>query len=107
MTTLRTYGNLAEAGFAKSLLESAGIRAELADEHSYGLGYGPVISELRLQVDEADLDRAREVLEKGPDVPQTTRESLSPEETSRVAPGGPRFPAGIFVAAVVGFLVLL
>jgi hypothetical protein len=107
MTTLRTYGNLAEAGFAKSLLESAGIRAELADEHSYGIGYGPVVSELRLQVDEMDLDRAREVLDKGPDVPQPPREVVSPDEMSRLAKRGSRFPAGIFIALAVGFLALL
>jgi hypothetical protein len=107
MTTLRTYGNLAEAGFAKSLLESAGIRAELADEHSYGIGYGPVVSELRLQVGEADLERARQVLDKGPDAPEPPRESVTTEDEARLAMKGSRFPAGIFIAGGIGFLALL
>src|SRR6266511_6432925 len=104
MTTVRTYGNLAEAGFAKSLLEAAGVRAELADEHTYGLGYGPVVGELRLQVDEADLERARQVLDKGPDA-----SSQPPKETQDFEPKekGRRFPAGIFVAVGVAFVVLL
>jgi Putative prokaryotic signal transducing protein len=100
MTTLRTYGNLAEAGFAKSLLESAGIRAELADEHSYGLGYGVVVCELRLQVEEADLERARKVLEEGPDVPVSpAMESAGVDQGPGLARKGARFPAGIFVAS--------
>jgi Putative prokaryotic signal transducing protein len=108
MTTVQTYGNLAEAGFAKSLLESAGIRAELADEHSYGLGYGPVVCELRLQVDEADLERARKVLAEGPDaLASPAIESPSVDREDDLAPKGSRFPAGIFVAGGIAFLVLL
>src|SRR5688572_16438721 len=107
MITLRTYGNLAEAGFAKSLLESAGIRAELANESSYSVGIGAVVSELRLQVDEADLDRARQVLAEGPDAPLPPH-SVSPlvDQKPALAPKGSRFPAGIFVAVSVGLLVL-
>jgi hypothetical protein len=61
MKTLRTYGNLAEAGFAKSLLEAAGITAELADENAYAAGYGRVVGDLRLQVDEQDFEKATHV----------------------------------------------
>src|SRR4029434_6728849 len=108
MTTVQTYGNLAEAGFAKSLLESAGIRAELADEHTYGLGYGPVVCELRLQVEEGDLERARKVLAEGPDALASPEiESTSVDQEAGLAPKGSRFPAGIFVAGGIAFLVLL
>src|SRR5262245_51503271 len=34
MKTVKTFGNLADAGFAHSLLESAGIPAFIADEQS-------------------------------------------------------------------------
>jgi hypothetical protein len=45
--TLRTYGNLAEAGFAKSLLEAAEIPAEIADEQMYWRG----VTDYRIQYD--------------------------------------------------------
>jgi Putative prokaryotic signal transducing protein len=107
MTTVRTYGNLAEAGFAKSLLEAAGISAELANESSYSVGYGAVVCELRLQVDEADLDRARHVLAEGPDAPSPPpAESSFVDQGPALPPEGSRFPAGIFVAILVGSLVL-
>lgn len=108
MTTVRTYGNLAEAGFAKSLLESVGIRAELANENSYGIGYGPIVSELQLQVDEADLERARKVLAEGPDA-GSPLSIAAPKESldSEVPAKGARFPAGIFIASGVAFLALL
>src|SRR4030095_6224206 len=108
MTTVQTYGNVAEACLAKSLLESAGIRAELADEHTYGLGYGPVVCELRLQVEEGDLERARKVLAEGPDALASPEiESTSVDREAGLAPKGSRFPAGIFVAGGIAFLVLL
>jgi Putative prokaryotic signal transducing protein len=105
MITVRTFGNLAEAGFAKSLLESAGIRAELADEHTYTLGYGPGTGSLRLQVDEADLESAIQVLKEGPDADIPRPVEAPPPSVGEART--PRFPAGIFIAAAVLFAAIL
>lgn len=108
MITVRTYGNLADAGFAKSLLEAVGIRAELADEHSYALGCGPGAGGLRLQVEEADVERAQKVLTEGPDAVLASSDGAQREAPSLEPQAkGPRFPAGIFIAAGVAFLAIL
>jgi hypothetical protein len=62
MTTIRNYLNPAEAGLAKSLLEAAGIPAFVADEDSTSSGYGTVLGGVRLQVQDADVERARQIL---------------------------------------------
>ena len=64
MKTVKTFSNLAEAGFADSLLEAAGIPALLADEQSFLWSYGVAIP-IRLQVEDAEFERARQVLERG------------------------------------------
>ena len=46
MKTIRRFSNVAEVGFARSLLEAAGIHATLADEHVYTLG--PLCEGIRL-----------------------------------------------------------
>ena len=111
MKTLRTYGNLAEAGFAQSLLESAGIPAALADENAYTLGYGRVVGDIRLQVEEQDVEKAGHVLREGPDAPVFHAGQAAPPDDAETAGAGsgptPRFPAGVFIAIGVAFLVLL
>ena len=99
MKTVRTFGNLAEAGFASSLLEAAGIKALLADEQSFSIGYGPTMGGLRVQVDDADFERAVRVLDEGPDAPVTTPPEPMPEM-------GGRIPTGLFVAGAVALAVL-
>jgi Putative prokaryotic signal transducing protein len=64
MITLRRYTDLGQAELDKSVLEAAGIPAFLAGENSASVGYGGVLGELRLQVQEADADRARRVLDE-------------------------------------------
>jgi putative signal transducing protein len=61
--TIKTYGNLAEAGFASSLLEAHGIGAFLADEYTFTLTPGAAICPIRLQVDEADAEQAKLILD--------------------------------------------
>ena len=100
MKTVRTYWNLAEAGFASSLLESAGIQALMADEQSFTLGYGQAMGGLRLQVDDADFERALRVLEQGPDAAVVTPKDLPPE------PGG-HIPVGLFVAVAALAVVIV
>ncbi|MDD5262308.1 MAG: DUF2007 domain-containing protein [Methylacidiphilales bacterium] len=70
MITLKQYTDLVKAGSDKALLETAGIPAFLAGENNAAIGYGSVLGELRLQVQEVDADRAREVLNE--------REGLAP-----------------------------
>ena len=64
MKTVKTFGNLAEAGFACSLLEASGICAALADEQSFLMTPGMVTGGIRLQVEDADCERALEVLDR-------------------------------------------
>lgn len=62
MITIATYRNLMSAELAKTRLESCDIKAMIADAFSYTLGYGSVIDGVRLQVPEADIERAKEIL---------------------------------------------
>ena len=104
MKTVRIFTNLAEAGFACSLLESAGIRASLADEQSFLLVAGVATTGIRLQVEDPDFEWAERALAEGPDAtgPSADDSALSPDEGE--ASGG--IPVGLFVA-VAGVLVLL
>ena len=64
MTTLRQYIDVARAELDKSLLEAAGIPSFIADENSLSIGYGSILGGVRLQVQDADADRARRVLQE-------------------------------------------
>ena len=70
MVTLRTFQNPAEAGLAKSTLEAANIRCELADENAgiYAIGVP-----IRLLVAEEQVDEARRVLDS--DAEQTAADT--------------------------------
>lgn len=103
MKTVKTYGNLSEAGFASSLLEAAGIRAFLADEQTFTIGYGVGVGQIRLQVEDADWDRAIQVLEHGPDAAALAAPSAE-MESAAAEPG--RIPIGLFVAVAVFFCLL-
>lgn len=62
MITIATYRNLMSAELAKTRLEFYGVKAMIADEYSYTLGYGAVMDGVRLQVPAADAERAQEIL---------------------------------------------
>ncbi len=65
MTTLRSYQNIGEAGFAQSLLEAAGIPAVL--EHEAAAVFAPVgVCSVRLQVAEESLLEADRILAEHP-----------------------------------------
>jgi hypothetical protein len=68
LVTVRRYRDLAEAYVGRSLLESAGIRAWIADEHLIRMDwfYSNLIGGMRLQVDESEEADARKILEEGP-----------------------------------------
>jgi len=80
MVTVRQYINPSEAELDKTLLEDAGIPAFLADENSMWVGFGGVLGGVRLQVEDADLDRARRVLEELAGVTPLTDDFVPPEE---------------------------
>ncbi len=65
MTTLRSYQNLGEAGFAQSLLEAAGIPVVLADEAATALSPAGV-SAVRLQVPQEHVAEAQRILADHP-----------------------------------------
>ncbi len=65
MKTIRSYGNSAEANFARSLLESAGLQASLADELAYTMEPPLVPWGIRLQVPDEEVARALEILDQG------------------------------------------
>lgn len=66
LVTVRRYRDLPEALVGRSLLESAGIEAWVADEHLVRMDwfYSNLVGGMRLQVDERDEAAAREILEK-------------------------------------------
>jgi Putative prokaryotic signal transducing protein len=63
---VRRYRDLAEAYAGRSLLESAGIPAWIADENLVRMDwfYSNMVGGLRLQVDERDEATAREILDE-------------------------------------------
>ncbi|HEY2466540.1 MAG TPA: DUF2007 domain-containing protein [Terracidiphilus sp.] len=64
LVTVRRYRDLPEAFVGRSLLESAGIPAWIADEHLVGMNwfYSNLVGGMRLQVDERDEAAALEIL---------------------------------------------
>ena len=67
LVTVRRYRDLAEAYVGRSLLESAGISAWIADENLVRMDwfFSNLIGGMRLQVDESDEAAAQEILEEG------------------------------------------
>ena len=107
MKTIKTFGNLAEAGFASSLLEAAGIPAALADEESFQMVAGLGMQGIRLQVEDADCERALKVLAEGPDAADREVESSPTSPISQDQNNGNgKIPTALFVAAAA-LLVLL
>jgi len=86
MVIVRQYINPSEAELDKTLLEEAGIPVFLADTNSMSLGYGGVLGGVRLQVEDADLDRARRVLDEREGVTPLTDDFVPPEEPPPVEP---------------------
>jgi len=66
LVTIRQFGNLAEALFAKGCLESAGIECFLADANMAWID-SPVVRGMRLQVSQDDAAIAIELLESAAD----------------------------------------
>ena len=105
MITLRKYFDVVKAEMDKSLLESAGIPAFVAGENSAAIGYGGIIGELRLQVDDADAERARETLRENQDATPLTDDFIPPEttpsETPRLEIAAPDSRRAVFSTLVI------
>jgi hypothetical protein len=93
MVTLRKYMVLAQAERDRSLLEAAEIPVFLADECSAVSGYASVLGEIRLQVEQEDVDRARRVLDQHEGFMPLPDDFVPPEEP----PAAPSKAGGAFV----------
>ena len=81
MTTIKTYASVIQADMDKSLLEAAGIEAFLADENSAAIGYGPIVEPLRLQVQDADAEKARNLLKENMGGVPLSNDFVPPKDT--------------------------
>ena len=121
MVTVRQYINPSEAELDKTLLEEAGIPVFLADVNSMSIGYGGVLGGVRLQVEDADLERARRVLDEREGVTPLPDDFVPPEEPPVIeAVSTPKptldtddewidtfFRGGVVWISVVGIIALL
>src|ERR1700722_18080752 len=90
MTTLRKYVDVVKAEMDKSLLEAAGIPALIAGENSAAIGYGSILAEIHLQVQDADVDRARQVLQDNQDATPLSDDFIPPAISSLPADSIPK-----------------
>lgn len=63
MKTIRTYVNAVEAEMVRQMLENEGVRAYVMDENMGSMFY-VAVGGVRLAVDDADVEKAIEILEK-------------------------------------------
>jgi hypothetical protein len=116
MKTIRRFSNVAQAGFARSVLEAAGIDATLADEHAFTLGPQYAPWGIRLQVPDGDVERAERVLDQQegflplphdfvppPEAPETT---AAPTQSTPSAAGA-FLRGGLWGLAVFGVLAVI
>ena len=107
MKTIRRFSNVAQAGFARCVLQAAGIPAVLADEHAYTLGPQYAPWGIRLQVPEPDIERAARVLDQQEGFSPLPDDFVPPPEPSELteAPSRPGVSlGGAFLRG--GFLAL-
>ncbi len=110
MVTLKQYTDLVRAGSDKALLETAGIPVFLAGENNAAIGYGSILSELRLQVQEVDADRARQVLNEREELAPLPDDFIPPElplETASKKDGLHLNTKNVALAVILILLVLV
>ena len=79
MVTIQTYLNSAEAGLAKSLLESRGLHPFLHGENSFNME--PLVAlGIRLQMPDGEAEEARRILEDGEGVTPLPDDFIPPDE---------------------------
>jgi len=102
-------GNIAEAHIVGGLLESNGIAVHIGGHYLQGgIGELPAMDTATIQVEEQDLDHARELI-------QAYEANTAPEKNERnknISTPSPRmsvfnsFMAGIVIALVIGWLII-
>ena len=70
MIMLQKYRNVLQANRDKSMLEASGIPVTISGDDSAAAGYGTVLGDIILQVQDEDVEKAREIL--------STHEGFSP-----------------------------
>ena len=116
MKTIRRFSNVAQAGFARSVLEAAGIDAALADEHAFTLGPQYAPWGIRLQVPDPDAERAERVLDQQegflplPDdfvPPPETPQTIAPPKQHALSAAGAFLRGGLWALAIFGVLAAI
>ena len=110
MITIATYRNLMSAELAKTRLKFYDIKAMIADEFSYTLGYGAIMDGVRLQVPAADAERAKEILatEEYVELPQDSAIIAESPEADAISTEAFKEPAAYAASSRFGgWLVLL
>ncbi len=81
LVTIATFVNPIDANLAKIKLASEDIDCFLADEYAVAV-YSGVVGEIKLQVRQSDVERAREILSRKPDVtePDDFEDEDSPQD---------------------------
>ena len=83
LVTIATYSNPIEANLAKLKLASEDIDCFLAGEHAVAV-YGGIVGEVKLQVRQSDVEKAKEVLSRPPD--ETEPEDIEDEDSTQEPP---------------------
>lgn len=99
LETVATFGRPEEAGMARGVLASCGIRAFVCEEMAQGMMWHlrPILGEVRLQVAAEDLDKARAVLREleQPQPPQSFAPDPEDDEEEGAAGRGAALPSGL------------
>jgi hypothetical protein len=77
MTTIREFTNSAEAGLLVSFLRENDIEADLADENASAWSVARLLVPIRLQVPDADVEKAEALLKEFANAPLLDEESSS------------------------------
>jgi len=105
METIRKYQNLAEAGFAQSLLEAAGIRSSIAHEFAAASGPEFALWGVPLQVPAEDRERALEILNQmGEPYVEQGAEPLDPSAPQEQEAPVEKMPAALNIVALLFLL---
>jgi hypothetical protein len=83
LVTLATFPSPVEAALARNVLEEAGIRAHATDDAT-GWAFSGMFGGVRLLVDEADLERAGELLDEALGEPLQTEDEPHEDESENV-----------------------
>ncbi len=110
LVTVMLFNDLARASMARGVLEAEGIRCFLADEHLVRMDwfYTFMLGRLKLQVNEQDAGRAREILEAlGTELTDLPGSGLAPGERRFKWLTMKKFVWFVLIYTAIGVLFLL